>query len=332
MNEDPPSPRLQSIMTRNGYDILSKIGTGRTANVYLIANTRWPDRRFVVKQVDLRANHSLRARELPILSSLTHPNVINIYDSFEEAGIGYLILEYCPGGTLMDLIKSKGPLPTDELYRCCNEVANGLAYCHSQGISHGDIKPDNILLDSHRRCKLADFGLGRQVDSTVASTDFVGSLAFMAPEVLTRHAFDPFVADIWSLGITFYWMGRGSSPFRLTDAARLLRDTQCGLPATASKSLPPSFLKLLRQMVNPNAENRIALVDVISQLVMMAETTRSPGSNHLVQCIATKTMPLSAARKLPRMLLRSGTSLVLPKRESPAKAIAKSQTFVEEAE
>jgi serine/threonine protein kinase len=197
----------------------------------------------------------------------------------------------------MDFIKTKGPLPPEFLYRFCHQAASGLAYCHSQGISHGDIKPDNILLDLHQRCKLADFGLGQQVDPAVASTQFVGSLAFMAPEVLVRRAFDPFIADIWSLGITFYWMGRGASPFRLTDAATLLRSTQCGLPANASAHMPHQFVRLLRQMVEPNPELRIPLADVIPQLVVMAEAARVPLSRKIDHSESTNLIPkLAGAR------------------------------------
>jgi serine/threonine protein kinase len=329
MAEDSPSPALLAMMAQKGYVILSKIGAGRTASVYLIENPRWPARRFVVKQVDLRAHPAARGRELPILSSLDHRNVINIYQFFEEGGIGYFILEYCPGGSLMDLIKARGPLPPEQLYRFAREAATGLAYCHSQGISHGDIKPDNILLDAYQRCKLADFGLGQQVDPAVASTKFVGSLAFMAPEVLSRRAFDPFLADIWSLGVTLYWLARGKSPFRLDSPETLLRDAQCGLSAKASAGLPWAFARLLHKMIEPNPESRIALADVIGRLLLMIDGSHAASWTKLIDYEATKTMPPLAIPKLPRSVRTAAarSMIVYGHVGAPAKCWGNSKTF-----
>jgi serine/threonine protein kinase len=269
---DPPVD-LAGLLAPKCYRIISEIGSGRTSHVYLIASTRWEDCRFVLKRVDIRANECLFAQELPILCSIAHPHVINIYDFFTEGTYSYLILEYCPGGSLMDVIRARGPLPAEQLYRCCAEVASGLAYCHAHGVSHGDIKPDNILLDSCERCKLADFGLGQRVEPSSASTQFAGSLAFMAPEVIARRAFDPFIADIWSLGVTFFWMARGCSPFPLRDTTALLKETQCGLPSTANKSglIPAPFFHLLRQMIEPRPELRLSIQATLDQLAAMAE-------------------------------------------------------------
>jgi serine/threonine protein kinase len=98
----------------------------------------------------------------------------------------------------------------------------------------------------------------------------------MAPEVIARRAFDPFVADIWSLGITFFWMARGCSPFPLRDTTALLKETQCGLPSTANGGgqIPQGFFRLLRQMIEPRPELRISVQDVTVQLAGMIELTK----------------------------------------------------------
>jgi serine/threonine protein kinase len=136
----------------------------------------------------------------------------------------------------------------------CAQIAAGLAYCHSQGISHGDIKPQNILIDAYRRCKLVDFGLSQHFETKNTSTMFLGSLLFMAPEVILKQAFDPFIADVWSLGITFYWMAVGASPW--PDCQTIMKTVQCGLPPMPT-SLPIQFRNLLKAMVECDPTQRI---------------------------------------------------------------------------
>jgi serine/threonine protein kinase len=289
-------PGLIALVAARQYQIVKKIGAGRTADVYLIESTRWQGSRFALKQVQFRPGLSVRFQEMPILCGLSHPNVINLYDYFEAENCGFLILEYCPGGSLMDLITQAGPLPREEFVSRCAEIAAGLEYCHSCGIAHGDIKPHNILIDGYNRCKLADFGLSQQIDPNTASTQFLGSMAFMAPEVLAHHAFDPFVADIWSLGITFFWMARGGSPFPLLDRQAFERIIQCGLPQQDWSAMQPRLFRLLRQMIEPNPDARISLKAVLQDKVL--------GVKEQAPSLVKKLLPTGDNR---RMLGRSGS-------------------------
>jgi len=100
--------------------------------------------------------------------------------------------------------------------------------CHEKNVSHQDIKPSNVLIDAYGRAKLADFGLSKNIDMMVKSSRFCGSLPYLAPEVVLKQKHDPFKADIWSLGITFYVMAFGKSPWNAKSEDNLLKQIMRG--------------------------------------------------------------------------------------------------------
>ena len=118
----------------------------------------------------------------------------------------YIFLEYCNWGSLQDLVDRKGPIKPPLLDLYYFQILNALSYCHEKNIAHRDIKPSNILLDSYGRIKLADFGLSRKLEKGEIIHSYGGSRQYMPPEVICRNQVDPFLANIWSLGITFYVM------------------------------------------------------------------------------------------------------------------------------
>jgi serine/threonine protein kinase len=136
------------------------------------------------------------------------------------------------------------------------QILSGLVFCHSRGVSHGDIKPHSILIDGHNRCKLADFGLSQHLNSSVTSRQFLGSRAFMAPEVMEKRPHDPFLADVWSLGVTFYWMAVGESPF--PDESLLLDAAWCGLPLPSSRMVGAQVRAMLRAMGQADPAKRMS--------------------------------------------------------------------------
>jgi serine/threonine protein kinase len=137
--------------------------------------------------------------------------VIYFYDFVTTPLFQYLFLEFCPAGTLLDVVRKAGPFEGAQLHAACKAILNGLAYIHGRHIAHLDIKPSNIFIDRFGRPKLADFGISRRF-ADPSSVHRAGTLAFLAPEVLGCAAYDPFKADIWSLGVTFYVMAFGSDP------------------------------------------------------------------------------------------------------------------------
>jgi serine/threonine protein kinase len=197
--------------------------------------------------------HALQ--ELQALRSLWNPNVIYLYESFVECGVSFLIFEYCPGGSLADKIKHK-PIPRNELDPICCQLISALRACHAQHIAHLDIKPENILIDKNGRVKLADFGTSQIINGGL-SCQFKGSPAFLAPEILRGQPYNPFKADVWSLGVTLYGLAAGTLPWA-GSLEEYLAQAAHGL-GQVDPIIPKKLVKLLKLMIRPNPAERVSL-------------------------------------------------------------------------
>src|SRR5204863_7525734 len=119
------------------------------------------------------------------VASRGHPNRVQLYDYGSADGRPFMVLEYLPGGTLEDRLRSGRPLPDAEATRIATEIAAGLAHAHARGVVHRDLKPANVLFDEEGRAKLADFGIARVVggDGTLTEAGTVlGTAAYISPE------------------------------------------------------------------------------------------------------------------------------------------------------
>jgi serine/threonine protein kinase len=251
-------PGTVAFLAERGYKVGSVIGRGGTSSVYLCNSLRYSGEEFAIKRVSRGEADSVRMREIRFLCSISSPYIINLYEFFEDDQSFYLVLEYCPGGSILDRIETFGPLQGAELLSFCFDITKGVQACHNENIAHADIKPANILIDRHGRAKLADFGLSHSVHLGEVSRQFLGSRMFLAPEVCQRVAFDPFLADVWSLGVTFYWMAVGKSPFLVSDSAQIEVAISMGLSGRPDH-MPFDFFKLVRSMVEPDTSARISI-------------------------------------------------------------------------
>ena len=197
---------FQETLSQHGYEYERFLGKGSFSNVFLCKSTKY-NQRFAIKRA---IKKKIIDYEYNTMISLNHPNIIKLYDAFEDENAHYLVMEYCPNGT----IRQKGKLSYEEFVHYAKQVLEAISYCHSQNVAHRDIKPDNIFLDQYDQIKLADFGFAKQFEFDSKSEEKCGSLRFMAPEMLICQSICPFKADIWALGITFFFMATGSFPFQ----------------------------------------------------------------------------------------------------------------------
>lgn len=223
----------RKVLYKHGYDGMKPIGDGGYSTIYKVRSRQYQED-FVVKLIDLTLDESPTKimptafkAEIEALTHLDHPHVIRIFDHFSTDNLLYIILEYCPGGSLKDVIDKNGCVPQQLLYDWCRQIITALYYCHQHCIAHRDVKPSNILIDKYSRAKLADFGLAQLYHAPAYSSDktgqstkknlfsniFGGSLPYLAPEILSEKLYDPFKADVWSLGVTFYEMASGKLPW-----------------------------------------------------------------------------------------------------------------------
>ena len=201
------APSLKQVLEKNGFVLVRPLSDKVFPSVFLVYSQLYKQE-FVCKVVE---KLHLFENELSSLSALYHTNIIKVFKYFEENSKYYLILEFCPNGNLRNFIRRKVRPKPDAIMRYIQDLSSAVYYCHSQKIAHLDIKPSNILIDQYGRLRLADFGISGRFPDNVC-TSYIGTYEFMAPEIRLNQPFDPFKADVWSLGVTIYYIAFGILP------------------------------------------------------------------------------------------------------------------------
>ncbi|NWY07204.1 PAK6 kinase, partial [Nothoprocta ornata] len=205
-----------------------KIGEGSTG-IVCIAREKHSGRQVAVKMMDLRKQQrrELLFNEVVIMRDYQHVNVVEMYKSYLVGEELWVLMEFLPGGALTDIV-SQIRLNEEQIATVCESVLQALAYLHSQGVIHRDIKSDSILLTLDGRVKLSDFGFCAQISKDVPKRkSLVGTPYWMAPEVIARIPYTTEV-DIWSLGIMVIEMVDGEPPYfsdSPVQAMKRLRDS-----------------------------------------------------------------------------------------------------------
>lgn len=213
---------------RENLENFMKIGEGSTGTV-CIATDKSTGRQVAVKKMDLRKQQrrELLFNEVVIMRDYHHPNIVETYSSFLVGDELWVVMEYLEGGALTDIV-THSRMDEEQIATVCKQCLKALAYLHSQGVIHRDIKSDSILLAADGRVKLSDFGFCAQVSQELPKRkSLVGTPYWMAPEVISRLPYGPEV-DIWSLGIMVIEMVDGEPPFfnePPLQAMRRIRDT-----------------------------------------------------------------------------------------------------------
>jgi serine/threonine-protein kinase len=206
-------PLIGALMGRR-YELVARIAAGGMAVVYR-AHDRQLDRVVAVKVPrpefarDPRFCEQFR-REAKAAARLGHPNVVNVYDSGDERGLPYMVMEFVSGRTLRDLLDSSGRLSAQATAELLAGVAAALDHAHACGVVHLDVKPENVLLTTDN-VKVADFGLVRAARAR-SEHELAGTAQYVAPEVLRGGVIDG-RADIYALGVIAYECLTGSPPF-----------------------------------------------------------------------------------------------------------------------
>lgn len=265
-------PLLTLTLKKHGYLVRQKIGSGGFATVYLAHNTKY-DLDYAIKQIKLESVKKSNLYEIDSLVKLIHPGIITIFEHFQDEEYLYLVLEYCPNGALNDFISTSGPLSGNELVNLCLNIATALQYCHDNSIAHLDIKPANIFLDKYHRPKLADFGLSHHFkDDNLKSTFFSGSYFYQSPQIVARMPFNPFKADVWSLGCTFYYLCTGNLPFHGEHKQKvkfLIENVIYSFPPNVDERM----ITLIKKMLQPDENDRPQLSAVAQELQSMLDKT-----------------------------------------------------------
>ncbi len=211
--------RLRSILAEH-YAVDRELGRGGMATVYLAEDLKH-GRRVAIKIVRPELAETLGParflREIRIAARLTHPNILPLHESGEADGVLFYVMPYVAGESLRDRLRREGQLPIEDAVRIAREVAQGLAYAHTEDVVHRDIKPENILLEAGQAV-IADFGLARAIHASVqdelsSAGLAVGTPAYMSPEQTAGGSQVDGRSDIYSLGCVLYEMLAGEPPF-----------------------------------------------------------------------------------------------------------------------
>jgi serine/threonine protein kinase len=217
-------------------------------------------------------------REVHAAAALSHPNIVAAYDAHQSEEIAYLVLEYVEGTNLFRLVKEQGPLPVTLAANYARQAATGLAYLHSRGIIHRDVKPANLILADDGTVKLLDMGLVRfasaedlscaEMDQELTQAGIViGTVAYMSPEQAldTRSADQR--SDIYSLGCTLFFLLTGRSLYHEeTGMKTLLAHREQPVPTIRQfcEEAPVSLDAVFRTMVAKRPADRLQSMSEVS--------------------------------------------------------------------
>jgi serine/threonine protein kinase len=226
------------------YRVVSEIGRGAMGIVYLGVDEglgRKAAIKTILASIDAveQAGYLQRFRqEAKALGALNHPSITTVYEFGDEKGVAYLVMEYLEGKELRALIDSRG-LDLASAVEVAAQVADGLAFAHSRGIVHRDVKPGNVMVVAGNRAKIMDFGIARVRTSDVKTRTgmMVGSPKYMSPEQILGREVDH-RADIFSLGLVLHEVLAGQPPFDAPDVHAVMYQICNGRSAPPSAANP----------------------------------------------------------------------------------------------
>ena len=246
------------------YEIIKSIGEGGMANVYLAYDTIL-DRNVAIKVLrgDLANDEKFVRRfqrEALSASSLSHPNIVAMYDVGEDDGLYYIVMEYVEGKTLKQLLKKRGSLTLSEAIDIMLQLTDGMAHAHDSYIVHRDLKPQNIMIQDDGQIKITDFGIAMALNSTqlTQTNSVMGSVHYLPPEQAAGKG-ATIKSDIYSMGIIFYELLTGELPFKGDSAVEIaLKQMKEPLPDVhkLNNDIPQSIENIILKSTAKNPKNR----------------------------------------------------------------------------
>ncbi len=253
----------------NRYEVIQHIGQGGMADVFLAIDTIL-NRQVAIKI--LRSDLSTDAvsilrfeREAQAATALAHPNIVEVYDVGDYKGHHYIVMEYVPGNTLKQVIRSRGPLLNEEAVDIMKQMTSAVAEAHSRGIIHRDIKPQNVIVKADGSIRILDFGIATAKGSMqlTQANNVMGSVHYLAPELAKGDTATP-QSDIYALGIVLYEMLAGDVPFKADQAVQVaLKHMRDPLPKLRSinPTVPQSIENIVTRATAKNPALRYRSCD-----------------------------------------------------------------------
>ena len=308
-----------------GYQLAEEIGQGGAAVVYRAFQPQL-ERWVAIKVLNIEESGGRQflrrfRREARAIAALRHPNILNIHDYGEDQGEAYIVMEYVEGGSLQQRIATP-PADCTEAVNLVIPVGDALAYAHSKGIVHRDVKPGNILLARPDWPLLADFGLVKVADAQQKLTQpgsILGTAIYLSPEQVAGEEVDQ-QTDIYSLGIVLYELLTGKPPFRSDSPAEsmMLRmyeppASPCQYNANVSKSLETVLLRALERDPKARYPAMDVFVNDLKRVVEQSRRVASQSPAPVTARMTTMRLEDQAGLAGPRLFIAtSGVALSMP--------------------
>ena len=249
------------------YTLGKTIGTGGFAQVRLGIHKATKQTRAIkiLKKKDINMNELLT--EISIVSKLSHPSIMQVFEIFEDTTNVYIVSEYCKGGELFDIISKKGSFSEKEACLIMQQLLSGICYSHQNGIVHRDLKPENILMESKSNdltIKIVDWGCATQMKQKERLHETDGTSYYIAPEVL-KGDYDE-KCDIWSCGVILYILLCGYAPFygeKDEDIYQQVLKGEYDFPKEEWDHVSKEAKNLVQKMIEKDPTKRISALEAL---------------------------------------------------------------------
>ena len=300
------------------YQIIRTIGEGGMANVYL-AHDLILDREVAVKILrgDLADDEKFVRRfqrEAIAASSLSHPNIVEMYDVGEDEGKYYIVMEYVEGKTLKNLIKKRGGLTLPEVIDIMTQLTSAISCAHDSNIIHRDIKPQNVLIKEDGLVKITDFGIAMALNSNelTQTNSVMGSVHYLPPEQANGKG-ATVKSDIYSLGIVMFELLTGQLPFKGDNAVEIaIKQMKNQIPSVCNINslIPQSVENIILKACAKNPKNRYNnVVEMYNDIQTCLDEERINEKRHVYQYSETEDLDDTKELKNIKELAKQKTEL-----------------------
>lgn len=284
--------------------LAKNINTGKLAAVKIVPKSNF-------KKLENPKYRNLSGRNLPygiereiiIMKLINHPNIMGLYDVWENKNDLYLILEYIEGGELFDYLIKRGRLQEYEAIGYFKQIINGINYLHQFNICHRDLKPENLLLDFNKNIKIADFGMAAlEVNEKLLETS-CGSPHYASPEIVAGKNYHGAPSDIWSCGIILFALLTGHLPFDDENIRKLLMKVQNG-KFIMPQNLSSEAKDLISRMLKVNPDDRIKINEIINH-PLLKKYPNLPNNSDGIDYNNLNIKPIKNSNKIDKEILKN---------------------------
>jgi len=303
------------------YDIRHTLGTGNFSVVKMATN-RETGRQYAIKIIEkqkfLNQPKVSRAfeREVEILKSCNHPQIIRFIDVIDDGGALFIVMDLVTGGDLLRYINNRGMLEELEACEITRQICEAVRYLHQRNVTHRDLKPDNILMTVNNEIKVSDFGLAKAQSPLSCLRTVCGTPTYLAPEIVSggeeKEGYSTAV-DCWSLGVIVYYMLVGKTPFNeskvgafFTGAATI---RSVDYSVFAEKNISEEARKFVDRLLQLDPKNRMTAEEALvhpwivnSQKIPRTQSTRDTSSPELMDKRLLESAVISSRPTLARQI------------------------------